>query len=188
MVRELDAREIPFMLTGSYGSSFHGEPRTTNDIDFVIAPTEEKLEALVESLGESYYVSSVAAREAWKTRGSFNVIDASHGVKADLILRKNRPFSDEEFRRRIPARILGVSLTLASCEDTILAKLEWSSLGDSERQFRDAVGVIAIQTDRLDEKYLRRWSRELEIEPLLERALEEGARRASGVTPPEEST
>lgn len=30
---------VPYMLTGSFASSFHGAPRTTQDVDIVIAPT-----------------------------------------------------------------------------------------------------------------------------------------------------
>jgi hypothetical protein len=29
---------VPYMLTGSFASAFHGAPRTTHDIDIVIAP------------------------------------------------------------------------------------------------------------------------------------------------------
>jgi hypothetical protein len=39
IVRELDRAGIPHMLAGSFASSYHGDPRTTNDIDLVIAPT-----------------------------------------------------------------------------------------------------------------------------------------------------
>lgn len=44
----------------------------------------------------------------------------------------------------------------------------------SERQWRDVLGVIKIQADKLDEAYLRRWARVLNVSDLLERALEEG--------------
>ena len=30
---------VPYMLTGSFASAFHGAPRTTQDVDIVIAPT-----------------------------------------------------------------------------------------------------------------------------------------------------
>jgi hypothetical protein len=35
----LDDVGIPYMLTGSFASGFHGSPRATQDIDLVIAPT-----------------------------------------------------------------------------------------------------------------------------------------------------
>jgi hypothetical protein len=39
IVDRLDEAGIPFMVVGSIAGSFHGEPRTTVDIDLVIDPT-----------------------------------------------------------------------------------------------------------------------------------------------------
>ena len=64
---------------------------------------------------------------------------------------------------------------VASPEDTILAKLEWYRLGDeiSDRQWRDILGVLAVQGDRLDLAYMRQWAATLDVSDLLERALGE---------------
>ena len=42
-----------------------------------------------------------AALSALRSRSQFNVIDPGRGWKADFIFPKNRPFSREEFRRRV---------------------------------------------------------------------------------------
>jgi len=42
IVAALEQAGIPYMLTGSFASSFHGTPRATQDIDFVIAPTADQ--------------------------------------------------------------------------------------------------------------------------------------------------
>jgi hypothetical protein len=161
------------MISGSLGSSLHGEPRATNDIDLIIDPTESQLNALIQSLieDEGYYVSPEAAQEAFRKRSIFNVIDNQTGWKADLIIRKNRPFSLEEFKRQISANILGIRVSAVSPEDAILSKLEWSKEGESERQFRDALGVAVVQWESLDKEYLRKWAKELSVEQLLETLL-----------------
>jgi len=46
----LATAQIPHMLTGSFASTFHGPPRSTQDIDIVIAPSPESLERLLELL------------------------------------------------------------------------------------------------------------------------------------------
>lgn len=46
-VAALNEASVPYMLTGSFASSFHGAPRTTQDIDIVIAPTLGSLKALL---------------------------------------------------------------------------------------------------------------------------------------------
>ena len=173
LVETLERAGIPYMVTGSLGSTLHGQQRATNDVDVVIDPTEEQLDALLDSLGEEFYASPAAAREALGRRGMFNVIDTSSGLKADLIIRKNRPFSTEEFARRRPTTVQGVQVCTVSAEDAILSKLEWCQVAQSERQFRDALGVAVVQADKLDLPYLRKWSRELKVSDLLESLLAE---------------
>ncbi len=141
LVRRLEALGIPYMVAGSVASSHHGLPRATNDADIVVDPTPEALEALVAGLAEEgYYVDVGVARDALRGRRLFNVIDPESAFKVDLIVRKERPFSREEFARR-ERRDLGRGLTasIATPEDTILSKLEWARKGGgSERQLDDA--------------------------------------------------
>jgi hypothetical protein len=159
------------MVAGSFASTYHGIPRTTQDIDLVIDPTRDTLDALLGRLQpESYYVSREAAAEAWNVRGQFNVIDLASGWKIDLVLRKERPFSREEFARRRPARIMGTTVFVASAEDTIVAKLEWARLSDSERQLRDVVGIIEMSGEQLDLSYVERWVEALGLRDLWARA------------------
>jgi hypothetical protein len=171
VVRLLDAAGIPHMVTGSLASTYHGEPRTTQDIDLVIDPSRAALGRFLRSLDpERFYASEAAADEAWRRRGPFNVIDLASGWKVDLILRKERAFSRSEFERRMPARILGVDVFVATAEDTIVAKLEWARLADSERQLRDVVGVLQLCAGSLDLAYVERWARKLGLAELWERA------------------
>ena len=67
------------------------------------------------------------------------------------------------------------SLFVATAEDTVLAKLEWRERSNSDRQFDDAVSILAAQDVDLD--YLRRWSRELGVAESLERAREAASQR-----------
>jgi len=167
VVALLDGADIPHMLAGSMASTYHGEPRMTRDVDMVIDPTLESIGRFVASLDRSrYYVDD--AVEAVRRRDMCNVIDTDTGWKVDLIVRKDRAFSREEFGRREPAVIGGVELFIATAEDTVLAKLEWRALSDSERQFRDVVAVLAAQD--LDVAYLRRWAAELGVTESLDEA------------------
>lgn len=60
--------------------------------------------------------------------------------------------------------LLGVEVSMASAEDTIIAKLEWSKAsGGSERQRRDGAGMLATVGDDLDYAYLERWLNELDL-------------------------
>jgi len=173
LAAKLDAAGIPFMVSGSLASSAWGEPRASYDVDIVIAPTEAQLRVFVASLGDAFYVSASAAAEALRTRRAFNVVEQATGAKADLIIRKDRPFSIEEFNRRRPGRVEDVEITLVSPEDSILSKLEWAKASGSDRQYSDALGVAALQDEYLETDYLRRWADELGVSDLLKRLLDE---------------
>lgn len=164
IVAALNRAGIPHMVAGSFASTHHGVPRTTQDIDLVIEPQPSTLRAFVAGLSpDAYYVSEEAAVDALRRRGMFNIIDMATGWKVDLIVRKARPFSVEEFARRTPARLLGTEVYIATPEDTILSKLEWSAASGSERQLRDVAGVLAVKRGELDLAYIERWATELGV-------------------------
>jgi len=160
----LEAAGIPYMVVGSVAGSFHGEPRTTVDIDIVIDPSAVSLARFVESLPtEDFYVAVEAAEEALARRTSFNVVEHATGWKIDLLLRKDRPFSVTEFGRRFAAPLLGRMTPIATAEDVVIAKLEWARAGQSERQLRDVAGILAASGETLDTSYLERWISELDL-------------------------
>ena len=164
VVGALEAAGIPHMLVGSFASTWHGAPRTTQDIDIVIDPTPTALDRFLDDIEADDVYVSPSARDALAARDQFNVIHPAAGWKADLVIRKDRAFSREELARRMPARILGVDTYVATAEDTILSKLEWSVVaGGSDRQIADAATVLAVGGDRLDDAYLDRWAAQLGV-------------------------
>lgn len=164
VLRALKAAGVPYMVTGSFASSVHGAPRTTQDVDVVIAPSRASLLELIDQFPPTdYYVSREMALEALQAEGLFNVIDLNSGWKIDFILRKSRPFSLEEFARRRPFELLGSTLDIASAEDVVIAKLEWAREGESERQIEDVAGILRTQGTDLDLSYIERWIVELAL-------------------------
>ncbi len=162
VVAALDTVGVPFMLTGSLAAAYHGAGRATMDIDVVIDPTPSQLRALVRALAETgAYISAEAADEALAHRSTFNVVDTTSGWKADLIIRKIRPFSETELGRRQAAEYEGCALWVASVEDVIVAKLEWAMLGGSARQLEDVAALRRVHAGRLDRAYLEHWVAEL---------------------------
>lgn len=168
VVVTLNRLGIPFMLTGSVASSYHGHPRATHDADLVIDPTAAQLEALAESLAAAgFYVDPDVAREALRTRAQFNVIDTRYACKIDFIVRRDRPFSHEEFARRLEVDLsFAKSVPMVTPEDVILSKLEWARRsGDAEKQLADAAGVLDLNPS-IDRAYIERWAGELGVSDL----------------------
>lgn len=173
LIHALNDANIPYMISGSIGSSFHGQPRATNDADIVIDPTKKQLLDFIESLGPDIYVSKEAALQAIENISMFNVIDIRSGCKADFVIRKKRPFSQQEFARRMSASFFGMNTYFVTPEDSILSKLEWSQGRQSDTQFKDALGVLNAQKDKLDFDYLKHWAKELGVGETLNRLIEE---------------
>lgn len=163
-VDALEAADVPYMLTGSFASGYYGHSRSTQDVDFVIMPTPDQLRALVASFPDPlFYVDLEAAMEALRESAQFNVIDRENAYKADFIIRKPYPFNQQEFNRRVSATISGVPLVVASAEDVLLSKLQWSKLGGSLRQIEDAAGILELRKDSLDRAYIEGWVERLDL-------------------------
>lgn len=80
IVTALGRAGIAYMLTGSLASSFHGVPRSTQDIDIVIEANSEQLQKFMRSLPEAeYYADLDAPLEAYRRGSLFNVIDVTKG-------------------------------------------------------------------------------------------------------------
>ena len=156
---------IRHMIVGSFASTFHGEPRTTQDLDLVIDPSGAQLEQLLAALDpERFYFDADVARDAHARRTMFNVIEIASAWKLDLMIRKDRAFSISELERREAATILGVEVNIATAEDVIVSKLEWAKASNSDRQLEDVAGILRVRGDALDRGYLDRWIEELELQ------------------------
>lgn len=157
IIERLEQAGIPYMVTGSLASSYHGEPRATRDIDIVIDADAGTLSQLVDGLqAADFDVDRDVALGALATRSLFNAIGPD-AFKVDFIIRRDRPFSIEEFGRRQRADLLGTSGFVTTAEDLVIAKLEWAVASGSDRQLADVAGILAI-ANRLDTAYIDRWA------------------------------
>lgn len=164
----LNKHKIPFLLTGSFASSFYGYPRATHDIDFIVEINPISLKRLAKFLPTlgSAYVFSKFAFEVTHAPGMVNVYHRKTGVKIDFWVSETKKFK-HEFRRRRKTTFDGQSIALVSAEDLILTKLVWCKEIRSERHLNDCAGIWAIQKGKLDESYLRRRAKEFFVTNLL---------------------
>ena len=145
---------IEHMIVGSYASSYHGESRSTHDIDLVIQLDPDKIDPLVQTFADQrYYLSKTALLEGRMA----NLIDTMSGDKADFFLLGSDEDSIREFSRRRPAKIFDIQANIATAEDVILSKLRWDRrIGGSEQQRRDVMNILRHNRSALDLEYVRR--------------------------------
>lgn len=183
VIRVIDALEdlsIDYHLGGSFASTIHGIPRQTADVDLVVDLETTSGKGLVEALGADFYIDQRAVDEAISRRSSFNAIHLATGFKFDFFVMGRQQYDRVELERSIREQIVADPPTWApvkSAEDVILRKLQWYDEGGrvSERQWRDVLGVLKTQGDRLDTAYLTEWARRLGLSDLLTRACSEAS-------------
>jgi len=168
----LAQQAIPYDITGGVAAIADGEPRTTRNLDMVVAVAPRALLALVTALeAAGFYVSGVAdgSIDPLTILGITHIESIS---RANLILSGNSEFERLKFERRRVITVPHVGeLNFISPEDIILTKLGWGQASHSEQQWRDVLGILKVQGNQLDRAYLSHWAAQLDVKDRCDRAL-----------------
>lgn len=164
---------ISYYITGGVAAISYGEPRTTQDLDLVMAISSQDIDRLALALTlNGFYVPGVDDVKSGRMR-TLQITDMESISRADLMVAGTDEFDRLKFERRRVIEFEGTALYFASPEDVILNKLRWGQRSGSEKQWRDVLGVLKVQTQNLDYGYLREWAEHLGLADALDRALTE---------------
>jgi hypothetical protein len=174
----LETLGVRYTIGGSLASSMSGEPRSTLDIDMVVELRDEHIAPLVVLLGTAFYISEPALRRALRDCSTANLVHQETSVKVDLFVSGSTPLDDVQLARRARVQVASGPdrfLYVHPPEDILLQKLRWFRRGGetSDRQWRDILGIVRVQGDRLDVQYLERMAASIHVDDLLQRALGE---------------
>jgi len=179
VTRVFETLNIPYLISGSLASTLHGMVRTTQDSDVVAQMRLEHVGPFVESLQDEFFMDEEMIKESVQHNLSFNLIHRDTMFKVDVFIPQPRSFHQSQLARaqKLTFSLVDseVSANFSSAEDLILSKLEWYRMGDedSERQWRDILGVLKTRSGELDLDYLHEWAKDLRVNDLLERALKQ---------------
>ncbi len=179
IIKAFEELGVLYYVGGSIASSAYGIARATLDVDLISSLNIIQIKPLVEKLKSEYFIDELMISDAVKSNSSFNLIHLETMLKVDVFILKDKPFHKTAFDRKRKDTLLledeSLEIYLCSPEDIILNKLEWYKLGGnvSERQWLDVVGVIKVQGKNLDLEYLKHWANELNINDLLNKALDD---------------
>ncbi len=169
---------IPYYIAGSVASSAYGIARATMDVDLVADIEIPRVDRLVKALKTDYYIDAEAVKDAIHRSASFNLIHLETMIKIDVFVVKDQPYDSEALTRRQRDTLDEESsrkFYLSSPEDVILSKLQWYHKGGSvsQQQWKDVLGVLKVQAEKLDLKYLKHWASRLNISDLLSRSFDD---------------
>lgn len=166
----LEKLGIEYMLTGSMALVHYAMPRTTADIDIVIALLEKDIKNFINEFEADYYVPHGRVRDAVYYNRMFNVLNQQTIIKIDCVIRKKDEFQLLAFSRRQRVNYSGdFDVWVISKEDLILSKLNWAKNTRSEMQMRDVANLIR---NAYDEKYVESWAEKLGVKELLKECSE----------------
>jgi hypothetical protein len=178
VTRILEDLQIPYFIGGSLASALYGTVRATMDADLVVDLNVEKIQQFAAQLDPAFYFEPSTILDALQHGRSFNLIHRDTMFKVDIFPKTHQPFENSQMQRRVLKKLSNQPEDRAyftTAEDIILAKLVWFRLGGetSDHQWKDVLGVLQIQKDQLDAKYIHYWANQLNLVDLLERALNE---------------
>lgn len=174
----LEDLEIPYFITGSLATALHGVARATMDVDLVTELRPDKIQPLLNALGNAFFTDEQMIRNALRQGISFNLIHKETMFKVDIFPAGDRAYDHAQFERRASYTLTeesGQTAYVSSPEDNILSKLEWYRMGGeiSDRQWQDVLNVLKIQKERIDRTYLEFWATQLGCSDLLARAFQQ---------------
>ncbi|MEM6717136.1 MAG: hypothetical protein AAF622_18885 [Cyanobacteria bacterium P01_C01_bin.147] len=164
--------QVAYYISGGVAAIFYGEYRTTQDADLVINIATHAVPTLTAALeGLGFYISGIDNVVSSRLN-TFQAIHQQSLGKADLTIAGTDEFEIAKLARRRLEQISGRGeLPFISPEDLVLSKLQWQRSSQSEKQWRDVLGVLKVQAQALNLTYMHHWAIELDLQAELAAAL-----------------
>lgn len=172
LVDALEQLDVPYAIGGSLAAIAYGEPRSTRDIDVVVALEPADVPRLRSRFPpEDYYMDEEAAIDAVGREGQFNIIHPRSGFKIDLYVAGDDISHDQiSGARRLPAAG-NRSARFSPPEQLILKKLQFYQAGASDKHLRDVVAILRVSENEVDRKMLMEEARRFGLSRLLAEVL-----------------
>ncbi len=171
MARILTTANIPYYITGGVAAIAHGEPRATIDLDIVISIDLQDISILAANLeSQGFYVAGLSDVVSGNLR-CLNITHLESIENVDLMISGREEYDLVKLeRRQLYTLPDGAEVSIATPEDTIVSKLIWRRESQSDKQWRDILGILKVQQERLDFDYIQAWVAKFGIDDDWQRA------------------
>jgi hypothetical protein len=167
----LNTANVPYYITGGVAAIAHGEPRATIDLDVVISIDLADLPTLAANFeANGFYVAGLTDVMSGSLR-CLNITHLETIENVDLMISGQEEYDLVKFDRSRSYTLPGSGeVAIASPEDVIISKLIWRRTSQSDKQWRDILGILKVQQEKLDFGYLREWMERFGLEDDWQRA------------------
>jgi hypothetical protein len=148
---------IQYAVGGAVAACAYAAPRTTLNLDLMIEPLPESTSRVLAARLKSDYTT---AKNVMTHRKS--------GTEVRLFAAEDHDAAREQLARRRVITCAGAPVWFCTAADTVIRKLMWTA--SREMQWRDAVGILRIQREPLDDEYLDRAANAFGVTDLLAEA------------------
>jgi len=173
----LQREKIEAALAGGLALATWKHPRTTRDVDVLIAIELEDIQTLKQTLANANFRSkdgpTIDFEQTQLVQFTFEPSSISIDVQVDLLVAKSQFASDAIGRSvHLNAEALGFDIRVLSCEDLILFKLLAGRIID----LADAAELLRVNSKTIDNQQLDRTAASLGVVEPLELARNEALR------------
>jgi len=155
----LNRVDIDYAIVGGVAVMYHGVPRTTVDIDFIVQINNEEIIAFVDFLNsKGFEASADDLRIALGENSHCTVFYGNSLLRLD-IQGVNSRFDKMTLERAISVVFFNTTVKLGTAEDTLVNKI----LFQSEQDLRDALGILSRNREQLDFAYIESTCKMLKI-------------------------
>ena len=137
---------MPYCLVGGMAAIAYGRPRLTLDADLVLALLPSRIAQLAKIFpAEEFYLPPeevLIAETRHDSRGHFNIIHLTSGMKADCYLPGRNPLAHWELKNRRRLTTDFGEAWFAPPESVIVNKLIFFKEGGSEKHLEDIRSML----------------------------------------------
>jgi hypothetical protein len=179
ILEALEAAKVDYLIGGAVAEWAWGEPRATQDLDFVIDLPIKAVNKFSKELEKRHMLvpAEIILDTMIEDRADIpiNAIHMYTGLKADLYLvREGDELRQSAFqrRRRVDYGPPIGKVYVHSPEDLILYKLIYLSISGQPKHSRDIAAILHARKKDLDFSYIEEWIRRLGLDPLWKEILD----------------
>lgn len=172
----LEALSIRYAIRGSLASAIHGIIQSVLDFDILAEVRPAHLQPLRESLEPEFYIEFETTKDE-TGQSALTLVHYLSILKIRILIPADGALDKAQLNRSMEKMIAANPerrAWFATAEDSILSRLQSyeAARRNSETTWREALGMILVQSDNLDWNYLERTAELLRLSSALETARE----------------